>query len=367
MIAPKGGMREQAKSGSGRAAGNRATGFLLLLRVPTALTFLAALPFLLHAQDSPCMRQTIVANVTDWSGLPVLGLEASNFRGKFRGRPVKIHSATRASEPQRVVIVLDRSGSMNEEGTWNSVREIVVDAVCSLGRSHWVGYISFSEVVDHRVPLTRQSQEILRTIDEAQNATAPLSMPKGKTALFDSLGTALKMLEPTQPGDSIFVLTDGGDNVSRTKPYALERDLARAGVRLFVFATPRSTILRWASPRGEIESLRALEQIALASGGKALSPAMHHISDKGYWRSEKQRRALFYSLKCLYREVAEYYEIDVELGLPVDKPREWQLEALDTDGKKMKNVDCIYQRVLMPCAAPSIGGERAHRLPTAQP
>ena len=41
--------------------------------------------------------------------------------------------------------------------------------------------------------------------------------------------------------------------------------------------------------------------------------------------------------------------VEVELPRAVDKPREWELEAVDADGKKMKNVRVVYPRTLVPC------------------
>src|SRR5207302_11329952 len=58
---------------------------------------------------------------------------------------------------------------------------------------------------------------------------------QGHTALYDTILEALKSLEPTQPGDAIYVITDGGENASAEKLTQLEDSLESSGVRLFAF------------------------------------------------------------------------------------------------------------------------------------
>jgi hypothetical protein len=56
-----------------------------------------------------------------------------------------------------------------------------------------------------------------------------------KTALFDSILEALKLLQPFQCGDVLYAITDGGDNASQASPAHTKATLLESGVRLLAF------------------------------------------------------------------------------------------------------------------------------------
>src|SRR5467141_1462932 len=79
---------------------------LVLPCIVTAGLLLEAL-----AQETPCLRRTVMASVT-LAGQPVASVPTSSFKGEFRGKPVRILSATRDLGPRRIVVLLDASASM---------------------------------------------------------------------------------------------------------------------------------------------------------------------------------------------------------------------------------------------------------------
>jgi hypothetical protein len=54
--------------------------------------------------------------------------------------------------------------------------------------------------------------------------------------------------------------------------------------------------------------------------------------------------------QIIYREMADYYRLQVELPGPVNKEHEWNLELLDENGRKRKEVDILYPREILPCS-----------------
>jgi hypothetical protein len=56
---------------------------------------------------------------------------------------------------------------------------------------------------------------------------------KGKTALYGAILTAVKALEPADPGDAIYVITDAGENASEARASAVEKALGTSRIRLF--------------------------------------------------------------------------------------------------------------------------------------
>jgi hypothetical protein len=56
-----------------------------------------------------------------------------------------------------------------------------------------------------------------------------------KTALFDPILEALKLLQPFQCGDVLYAITHGGDNASQASPAHTKATLLESGVRLLAF------------------------------------------------------------------------------------------------------------------------------------
>jgi hypothetical protein len=54
-----------------------------------------------------------------------------------------------------------------------------------------------------------------------------------KTALYDAIRDGMARFDPPQPGDSIVMVTDGMDNVSRLRAGKVQEEAARKGVRVF--------------------------------------------------------------------------------------------------------------------------------------
>src|SRR2546428_12528825 len=85
----------------------------IFLRHTLVLPGIVAAGLLLEAlaQETPCLRRTVMASVT-LAGQPVASVPTSSFKGEFRGKPVRILSATRDLGPRRIVVLLDASASM---------------------------------------------------------------------------------------------------------------------------------------------------------------------------------------------------------------------------------------------------------------
>jgi len=98
-----------AREGSDGKQGKRR---LLFGAIFVELSLIFALSPLTLAQSESCRNRTLAVNVYDQKGEPVKNLNAGNSRGKLRGRPIRITSATNDARPCRVVILVDVSGSV---------------------------------------------------------------------------------------------------------------------------------------------------------------------------------------------------------------------------------------------------------------
>jgi hypothetical protein len=192
---------------------------------------------LCHAQE--CQPQKLLVSISDKELHPVIGgISAVNLKGSFEGKPVQIESLRRIEQSARVLVLMDVSGSMNPTnqhlpGTSpNLALRPTVEAIFQyLPSSASVASGTFAK---HMVEMTRFSSDhapsedlLLSTLD------GPKSFD-GLTAIADSMLEAIQRFGPVQPGDSVILITDGGDNKSKNLHKALAH-FQQAGIRLFLF------------------------------------------------------------------------------------------------------------------------------------
>ena len=294
--------------------------------------------------DAP-LRRTLAVNVLDKQGNLVRGLTAADFRGEFRGHPVKILSLTRTTGSRRIVILLDVSGSMT--GSQRKMKlglTAAEDAAVYSSAETRLGLLIFAEKVVDKVDFSEGRSTVAAKLAAIKAGKEPPYDVKGGTALIDTLVEATRMLGTGKSGDAVYVITDGGDSASRTRYRDMEGGLLVAGVRFYAFAlydpiAQRSMPEYLWGPNWLLDSARN-------TGG-----AFVGVGDIP--RSDDELQALGAVTRRVYEQMAEFYGVEAELAQAVDKPRDWKLEVVNADGKRRKDVEVVYPRKLVPCAAAS--------------
>jgi len=282
---------------------------------------LAGLP--LHAQTSAPERRTIAVSVLDKDGKAVHGLTAENFRGEFRGQPVRILSAAEDSSPRRIAIVVDNSASMRPHSSrvWTLVGELLIE----LGSSYEVAVYSLNEEAVRLISFTQGSDARRRMFNQLKLAPA-----RGATPLYDRLVHVSREFGMASFGDAICLITDGYDTTSRTTPDELEVLFARTSLRLLV--------LRFPDTSGAAIFLVSRSRRRLHTGDFGAV-----VFDYIGGADDLQRK------RSILNDVLGWaYRVELELSRPSDKPRKWKLEVVGADGKKLKDVDVAYPRLLVP-------------------
>ena len=59
--------------------------------------------------------------------------------------------------------------------------------------------------------------------------------PRGRTALYSAIEKTISLLNPPQPGDAIFIVSDGGDDAGDASEKTVQDELIESGIRVFVF------------------------------------------------------------------------------------------------------------------------------------
>ena len=315
-------------------------------RLVLLLLLVAGLVCELPAQDAGCQRRTIAVNVLDRTGNQVSGLGAADFQGEFRGQPLKVSSSSVDNGPRRVVMLLDTSGSMmDSQREWQLVRRVTHDLVLNSSSEMSLALLTFSAEIGEKVGFDAGRQAVAGKLAALPGEKAGFGKGLRPTALFDAILEAVSLLEPTRLGDSVYVVTDGWDNASRSRSKDAERMLLQHGIRLFGFVL--------SDPR--FDMTLDLVPLVRTSGGNSFNfnPYRRWVIrpvSQWYSLSEEEELALAVVLRRVYAQMAEFYRVEVELPQEVDKPRKWRLEVVDAHGKKRKDLTVVYPRKLMPCA-----------------
>jgi Ca-activated chloride channel homolog len=192
-------------------------------------------------------------------GTLVSGLPREAFFVHDEGRRQEIQFFEHEDTPVTVGLVVDCSGSMQTR------RDGVIAAgVAFAGSSHPADELftlNFNEEVwpglPPHLPFTTDRAELKRALDR--------SVTRGQTALFDAIAAGLRHLERgTRTRRVLIVVSDGGDNASRTRfdevlEAALQNDVVIYTIGIY-------------DPNERDAKPKLLRQLADATGGEAFFP-----------------------------------------------------------------------------------------------
>jgi Mg-chelatase subunit ChlD len=314
------------------------------------LSTLFFVPTCLFAQQPDCLHRTIAVSVVDEKDAPIAGLTAENFRGSFRGAPVKIVSAKFDARPIKLVILLDLSGSMALGSKLRVAQFIVADALSSAPAGSQVALITISDKAKIYAGLLQDKQamsDLMRDVNRMDRTSL-----KGGTALWDAVGAAVKLLSPPQPGDVVYAVTDGGDTASYMRKPDAVAALLDAGLRFFAFLVPDDDRRDMAAQRRV--GRKELSELAEMTGGKVLNlpPAGPLGSSIEYNLSPNGQKRISDAASLLYVRMQQFYLVEIELSKEVDNPRSWKLKLLANEGP-LKKASLYYPKTLLPCSSPS--------------
>jgi Ca-activated chloride channel homolog len=156
-------------------------------------------------------RVLLAATAVDGKGRPVRDLKASEVRIFEEGRlQVLAHFTTARDLRARVLLLVDASGSMNQELKTTSTRMAVRQLLAALGPEDETALAGFDSEYWGIVQFTRDRQRIEKGLEDVT--------PFGSTALHDALDKAARDIAVHGEGRrAVVVITDGIDTSSQRK------------------------------------------------------------------------------------------------------------------------------------------------------
>ncbi len=281
------------------------------------------------AQQNECAT-SIVVNARDKQGKFLPSLQANDFRARFEGKDAAILSLTKGTGARRVVIVLDKSGSMAGEAKRRAMQSIARELVHSVPENAQFALVVFAGHVSETIGFGHSSVEILAAIDRVS-----ASPGEGQSALWDALLSSSELLGSGQKGDSVVVLSDGDESHSKSSRSTVEQAYLSKVVRIYFFE-----FIDHYFKSDENFSERDTVNLTLETGGIVQAVERFNAGE------------LLADAQHVEDELSNYYLLGVNLPA-LQKLSSLRLEVVDPTGKHRKGIELSFPKKVGACAVRS--------------
>jgi hypothetical protein len=319
------------------------TGMLRFYLVPVLFALAASTQLPTSAQQVSCLHRTLALNVDDSQGLPVRGLSPADFQAKLRVGPPKILSIVPDDRIHRIVILIDASGSMNR--VWReSLAPASALAETSLPHVQ-MALLVFGTNVYEKIEFSKGQNAVAEKLRQIRSSEAySHQLFHGKTALYDSLLAGLQLLDSPSSADSLYVITDGQENASRSHFDDVAHRFISTGVRLFVSQVVADDTLNPHSGSGELDGPARFHELARKTGGEMIRP----FRDGVVPTKPREAQRIAEGVNAFHKNMIHNFRLEVELPPPMDQWHSWELK-LAGPKDRWKNVRLLYPTQLAPC------------------
>jgi Ca-activated chloride channel homolog len=228
-----------------------------------------------HVGELQVRTVPIFVSVVDRNGVTHDNIDRSLFRVLDNGNEAKIIEFGKAfDQPISIALLLDSSASMtySMQAAGKAAAEFVTHALkpgdrCSI--------TAVQDVPRRKQPLTDDRAAITRALEEI--------VPDGRTALFDSLASAIRELRDEKNRRAIVLMTDGTDTSSNWSFDDVESLAREAGIPIYFIVYEGD---------GDARSLDRLNYLATQTGGFMATATQQNLMAR-YSEIERDLRAQF--------------------------------------------------------------------------
>lgn len=322
--------------------------------LPLRVFVAAWLAIQMAAQTNSCIDRAIPVNVYTERGDAVKTLTAGNFKANISGKRIQVTAASYESIPRRIVILIDVSGSMAKEGRLKWGLEFAQNVISLSPSENSLALLTFSNQIEDSIAFYQARTAMFSEIEKLRRTDWERVKGIRKTALRDAIFEALALLEPAAVGDAIYLISDGGENASRSHRSTLEALLEAAGVRVFAFLPTWRVASRAVSPE-EAAGLIELRNLTIATGGELLPfvpfEARHLpiLTPMDFPLTAADREELKRAAQNFHTETFAFSKLNVTLPQPLENSHNWSLDVVDSTGLVNKQLQIMYPHRLAPC------------------
>jgi von Willebrand factor type A domain len=300
--------------------------------------FFCLLGLTLYAQTSNYSTQIFTLAIRDQQGRFVTNIQPNQI--VIAGQGANVQRLELDNTPRRIVLLLDTSGSMGnyKSLSWSNVAHVAIQIALQRKGDDLIGLETFAEKDQILVPLTMDSQLLVKHIE------ALTSSGRGRTMLGLALREILARRENGLGfGDAIILVSDGDrSQEDKTDFVQLGHDITRAGVRVCLIRV--QPIMGFGATSGVSDASSFVRDV----GGTTLnmfSPLEEVHRGDGAHVDPKMIES---TAQAAYGFVQTYYRVGVEISEPLQRPRQLSLELVDQQKRSMKHLQLNYPRYLLP-------------------
>jgi Ca-activated chloride channel family protein len=244
----------------------RSIGWLISVVLPAA--FAANQPTDIFRADATMVLVNV--SVVDSHDRPVAGLDRRQFHVFESGQEQPIAFFSHEDAPVSIGLIFDSSGSM--DGKVKRAREMLARFCADLNPEDEMFLVTVRKSASLSMDYTTNCGEI-------QNALL-LSKPDGLTALLDAIPLAVRHLKSAHNRRrAILMISDGGENASRTRKADIRRLAREAGAPIYTAALTTYSLSSSERTGEELYGPDLLREIVECSGGR-----YWEIDDMGHLR-----------------------------------------------------------------------------------
>ncbi len=209
-----------------------------------------------------------------------------------------------------------------------------------------VGLVFFAIKTIPMVPLTKDHSKLLFPLEALRSGDYS---DRGGTALRSAVVEAAKIFGTPRIGDTVYLISDGGENESKAQEADVNAGLGGSGIRLFALMVISEENIIGRRSREELEGAPLMQGLVSANGGTIVPKfgtrgvASDTVGKKG------QETQLGKEVSQQIEQILNFYRLDITLPEPTDKPRKLNLILKGFDRSTSRKLKLIYPNILAHC------------------
>jgi hypothetical protein len=306
------------------------------------------------AQAQPKRTVSVLINVLDQNGSTVPDLRKENFQVKLNGHVVALVDASYSLGPRRIVVLLDMRSSMKGQSinnAWPIAREALEDVLTEAPTGAQIALLTLPSQVDKIADFSQGRPAIEDWLKHGPSQRSDIkacenAYRKECTGLLDAVSEASKLLQPSQPGDVIYLITRGGDGISDVSKTDLTKQLLRNGIRLFAVLFVKDVRFEGEPPI----PTSPIREVTRETGGAVFSiPGREGLRSwvVEFYEDDKTREGIMIHTREFVAKVSGFYTLELESHVRPGKLSSVSANIAEKNGSVRKNVTLTYQRVLL--------------------